>query len=229
MLDKRMKPRTKNIIIVILILLAFFFAVLGQGFEGSGPKIKAKLDRELLGELFRDPVDLTHAGNYSGQFTYKSEEGIAFFFDTGHVYKTQDDAKDVLNHVSGRLLVKDVNERAVIDVNISQFGKDCVFVLPPEPTGTFSNFLFMPGYADMRFESSGQYRYDLSITTGDSNLPAGKQFFLAQKIICGMEYMTVSLSLLFARISWSIAGILVIIAVTMGIVKFVRQKPATEE
>ncbi|MDO8302680.1 MAG: hypothetical protein Q7T18_05525, partial [Sedimentisphaerales bacterium] len=220
---------TKNIIIVILVLLALFFTELGRELNISGSKMKATLDRELLGELFRDPVGLTHAGKYSGHFTYKSAEGIAFFFDTGRVYKTQDDAGNALDHISGKLLVKDVNERAVIDVNISHFGEECVFVLPPEPNGTFSNFLFMPGYEDMRFESGGQYRYEVSIVAGDSNLSTGKQFFLAQKRICGLEYLAVAMPILFARISWGIAGVLVIIAVIMGVVKYVRQISAIEK
>ena len=43
-----------------------------------------------------------------------------------------------------------------------------------------------------------------------------------------MEYMAVVLPRLFARISWGIAGILVIIAAIIGVVKFVRRVATTQ-
>jgi hypothetical protein len=209
-----MTARARNKV-VILILLALCLAAFGQGFEMAGSKLKTWLDRELLGALFRDKVDLTHAEKSSGQFAYRLEHGIAFFFDTGHVYKSRDDVKEALCHVSGKLLVKDANEHVVVDVNISDFRDECAFILPPTTIGNFDDLLFMPAHEDRQLVG-GQYTYELSIATGDSNLPAGKQFFLAQKRICGLEYLTVLLLLGFKWISWGIAAILLVIAFIKG-------------
>jgi hypothetical protein len=224
-LDTRIK--IGNVLRALTILTSASLIVIGFIFNKSANNARNELDRIHLDPVFKIPIDLSKAGDHSVSFHLADShfQTLNIFFEIGDDDKKTIDVQKALKRIDGVVKIKDLSSNKVVQELWLSDIDESDFLLPTTSISKPFDNILLPGLE--AYLEDGEYDCTLYIYKGDPNYVGKKQFLLAQKLICGMEYLPAAIAGVAALISWGLGCVLILIIAIIRIVKR-RRRLATD-